>query len=143
MEARRHQFQPATAHQKPHVVRGDELSSATFWHGTLLAVRARRWLHYQTEGRGDYALTAMEDTGTLQSLTFLAAAGKADFSRVLIARAASNYDRQREGITAAESLAETNVTTYSAYLPALENAWRVGSAIVEALLRTWPGPPVR
>lgn len=135
MAARRRQFEPAaTAHRAPHVVRGDELSSATFWHGRLLSERARRWMDYQTEGLGDYAMTAMEDTGTLQSLTFLAAAGRVDFARVLIARAASNFDRQRPGITAAESLEETNVTTYSAYLPALENAYRVGSRIVAALL---------
>ncbi len=143
MEARRRQFQPAeTAHRAPHVVRGDELSSATFWHGRLLGERARRWLDYQTDGRGVYAVTAMEDTGTLQSLTFLASAGKVDFGRVLIARAASNYDRQRTGISAAESLVETNVTTYSAYLPALENAYRVGGRIVQALLAGWPEMPV-
>lgn len=144
MEARRLQFEPAaTAHRAPHVVRGDELSSATFWHGKLFSERARRWVHYQTEGLGDYAVTAMEDTGTLQSLTFLAAAGKVDFARVLIARAASNYDRQRPGITAAESLVETNVTTYSAYLPALENAYLVGRRIVDGLLAGWPGMPQR
>ena len=142
MAARRGQFEPAeTAGLAPHVVRGDELSSATFWHGELLGERARRWVEYQTEGRGDYCVTAMEDTGTLQSLRFLAAAGRVDFARVLIARAASNYDRQRPGISAAESLVETNVTTYSAYLPALENAYRVGSRIVAGLLAGWPASP--
>ena len=142
MAARRLQFEPAeTAHRAPHVVRGDELSSATFWHGRLLSERARRWVDYQTEGLGDYCVTAMEDTGTLQSLTFLAAAGRVDFARVLIVRAASNFDQQRPGISAAESLVETNVTTYSAYLPALENAYRVGARIVEGLLAGWPLPP--
>ncbi len=142
MAARRRQFEPAlTARRAPHVVRGDELSSATFWHGRLMGERARRWVEYQTEGLGDYCVTAMEDTGTLQSLTFLAAAGRVDFGRVLIARAASNYDRQRPGISAAESLVESNVTTYSAYLPALENAYRVGERIISAVLGGWPLPP--
>lgn len=136
MSERRRQFEPAeTAHQPPSVLRGDELASSTFWHGKLLSQRARAWMHYQTEGCGTYALTAMEDHGILQSLQFLANAGRVDFSRILIARGVSNFDQQRPGISAAESLAETKVATYSAYLPALENAHRVGSLILSAWLR--------
>ncbi len=135
MARRRAQFAPAaTAHRSPGVLRGDELSSTTFWHGKLLNARARAWVRYQTEGRGTYAITAMEDTGILQALTLLAQDGRADFSRVLIVRAASNFDQQREGISAAESLAETKVATYSAFRPALENAFRAGSAILQTLL---------
>ncbi len=135
MAARRRQFEPAeSAHQSPSVILGDELAQTTFWHGRLLRERARRWVDYQTDGRATYTLTAMEDAGILTSLAALGAAGKVDYNRILIARAASNFDSQREGITAAESLAETKVATYSAYLPALENAWRVGHAILEA----WP-----
>ena len=77
----------------------------------------------------------MEDHGILQSLTFLANAGRVDFSRILIARAVSNFDQQRPGISAAESLAETKVATYSAYLPALENAWRIGHNVLAGLLK--------
>ena len=32
----------------PEVLRGDELSSTTFWHGRLMSERARRWVAYQT-----------------------------------------------------------------------------------------------
>lgn len=139
MAERRQQFAPAeTAHQPPMVLRGDELASSTFWHGKLLSRRAHAWVDYQTGGRATYALTAMEDHGILQSLRFLANAGRVDFNRILIVRAASNFDQQRPGITAAESLAETKVATYSAYLPALENAWRVGHRILEALLANDP-----
>ena len=114
----------------PSVLRGDELASTTFWHGRLMSERARRWVAYQTEGRGEYAITAMEDSGILHALTLL---GFMD--RVVIVRGVSNFDRQREGISAAESLAETKVVGYSAYLPALENAWRVGSTLVRELVR--------
>ena len=80
----------------------------------------------------------MEDTGTLQSLTWLSKAGKVDLNRVLVLRTASNYDQQREGITAAESLAETKVTKYSAYLSALDSAYRVGHVVVDKLVADWP-----
>lgn len=116
--------------QGPAVQRGDELSSTTFWHGEKLSERARRWVAYQTGGAGRYAITAMEDSGMLAALKLLAQAGRVDFSRVVIARGISNFDRQRPGISAAESLAETRVATDSAYRPALENAWRVGSHLL-------------
>ena len=142
MADRRKQFLPAdTAHLPPSVMRGDELATTTFWHGKLLSQRATTWVGYQTEGRGSYAITAMEDAGILQALTMLARDGRVDLSRVLVVRAASNFDQQREGITAAESLMETRVATYSAYLPALENAYRVGSRILHALLAVWPQSP--
>ncbi len=76
----------------------------------------------------------MEDTGTLQSLTWLANANKVDIHRVLVLRTASNFDQQRPGVTAAESLAETKVRQYSAYLPALDTAYRVGHIVVDSLV---------
>ena len=137
MKARRMEYQGDVAHRPPFVLRGDNLSAQTFWHGRLLNQWARDWVKYQTDGKGTYAVCGMEDTGTLQSLTWLARAGKVDIHRVLVLRAASNYDQQRTGITAAESLAETKVTKYSAYLPALEAAYRVGHVVVDSLVANW------
>ncbi len=42
---------------------------------------ANDWVRYHTDGKGNYVTTAMEDTGTLQSLTFLAKAGRVDLAR--------------------------------------------------------------
>jgi len=125
------------AHRPPFVLRGDNLSAETFWHGKLLNQWARDWVKYQTDGKGRYAVCGMEDTGTMQSLTWLARAGKVDIHRVLVLRTASNFDQQRPGITAEESLAETKVTKYSAYLPALEAAYRVGHVVVDSLVADW------
>jgi len=44
---------------------------------------------------------------------------------------------QREGVTAAESLGETKVRQYSAYLPALEDVWRVGHVVVDRIVADW------
>jgi purine nucleoside permease len=134
---RRMQYEGASAQRPPFVLRGDNLSASTFWHGKLLNQWARDWVKYQTDGRGTYAICGMEDTGTMQSLTWLAKAKKLDINRVLILRTASNYDQQRTGITAAQSLAETKVTKYSAYLPALEDAYLVGHIVVDNLVANW------
>jgi purine nucleoside permease len=135
---RRNQFAEEAAHRPPFVLRGDNLSAATFWHGKLLNQWARDWVKYQTDGHGTYAICGMEDTGTMQSLTWLAKAKKVDINRVLVLRTASNYDQQRIGVTAAQSLAETKVLQYSAYLPALDTAYRVGHIVVDNIVADWP-----
>ena len=77
---RRKLFAPEeTAWRAPEVLRGEELSSTTFWHGRLMSERARRWVAYQTGGRGQYAITAMEDAGILTALKGLCAAGFGGF----------------------------------------------------------------
>lgn len=137
MRRRREQFEGANARRPPFVLKGDTLSAGTFWHGKLLDEWANDWVRYHTGGQGNYVTSAMEDTGTLQSLTFLSKAGLVDRNRVLVLRAASNYDQQRAGITAAESLAETKIGSYVAYLPALEAAFRVGRVVVDELAAHW------
>ncbi|MEI9978065.1 MAG: purine nucleoside permease [Edaphobacter sp.] len=138
MKDRRMMYAEAAAHRPPFVLRADNLSAATFWHGKLLSQWARDWVKYETDGHGTYAICGMEDTGTMQSLTWLARANKVDIHRVLILRTASNFDQQRPGVTAAESLAETKIRQYSAYLPALDDAYRVGHIVVDSLVTNWP-----
>ena len=138
MRAQRAKFaaHPA-ARNAPRVLKGDTMSGGTFWHGRRLSTWANDWVRYHTGGRGNYVTTAMEDTGTMQALTFLDAAGRADKRRVLVLRTASNFDQQRDGISAPESLAETKIGSYVGYLPALDAAHRVGSAVVKALVSGW------
>ncbi len=137
MIAERNQYQSPNARRPPFVLKGDELSGSTFWHGKLLNQWANDWVRYHTGGQGNYVTTAMEDTGTLQSLTFLAKAGRVDINRVLVLRTASDYDQQRPGMSAAESLAANKIGRYTAYLPALEAAWRVGNTVVGKLVENW------
>jgi purine nucleoside permease len=138
LRQQRMQFEGDTAHRPPYVLRGADLSASTFWHGKLMNQWARDWVHYMTAGQGTYANCGMEDTGTLQSLSFLARAHKVDLNRVLVLRTASNYDVPRDGLSAAESLAETKIGHYSAYLPALDTAYRVGHVVVDTLVAHWP-----
>ena len=135
-EARR-SFDGAAAQRPPFVTMGDEISSSTYWHGRLMDAWAAQWVPYFTDGKGVFATTAMEDTGTLQSLEYLARAGRVDANRILVLRAVSNFDRQPRGMSAAESLAKQRVGAYAAYLPSLEAAYRVGHAVVAELLRRW------
>ena len=82
-------------------------------------------------------IAAMEDTGTLQSLTLLANAGRVDMRRVLVLRTVSNFDRQPPGMTAADNLKSMVAGSYSAYMPALEAAEIVGDRVVRYLVEHW------
>ena len=137
MRQERARFAQPNARRAPFVLKGDTLSSSTFWHGKLLNEWANDWVRYHTGGKGNYVTTAMEDTGTMQSLTFLAKAGRVDVNRVLVLRTASDFDMPPPGVTAAESLAGTKIGSYTGFLPALEAAWRVGHRVVENLLQNW------
>jgi purine nucleoside permease len=121
----------------PFVIRGDTMSSSTFWHGTRMDEWANAWTRYYTGGQGNYMIAAMEDTGTLQALTFLNQAGRADLKRVLVLRTVSNYDREPPGSTPAESLKSMVGGNYSAYMPALEAAEIVGDKVVRDLVDHW------
>ena len=105
MQKERALYPSPNAQRPPFVLKGDTLSSSTFWHGKLMDEWANDWVKYHTGGQGNYVTTGMEDTGTLQSLTFLSNAGKADVNRVLVLRTASDSDSPTGSMTAAESLA--------------------------------------
>ena len=121
----------------PFVAKGDTISSSTFWHGARLDAWANEWTRYYTGGKGNYMIAAMEDSGTMQALTFLSRAGRVDLNRVLVLRTVSNYDREAPGSTAAESLKGLVTGSYSAYMPALEAAQTVGDRVVRYLVGHW------
>jgi purine nucleoside permease len=125
------------AQKPPFVAKGDEMSGSTFWHGAKLEEWANAWTRYYTGGKGNYMVSGMEDTGTLQSLTFLDRAGRADLRRVLVLRTVSNYDRQPPGGSAAADLKDFSAGRYSAYIPSLEAAERVGDTVVRDIVAHW------
>jgi len=121
----------------PFVTRGDTLSSSTFWHGSRMNEWANVWTRYYTGGKGNYMISAMEDTGTMQALTFLSQAGRVDLQRVLVLRTVSNYDREPPGTNVADSLKTMVSGNYSAYFPALEAAQIVGDKVVRDIVQHW------
>lgn len=127
----------ANALRAPFVTRGDQVSSSTFWHGSKMEDWAKQWVRYYTAGKGNYLVCAMEDSGTLQALTFLSQAGRMDLQRALVLRTVSNYDREAPATTAAESLQALAKGNYSAYFPALDAAEKVGDKVVRDVIEHW------
>ena len=127
------------ANMNPTVMVGTQLAASTYWHGKLLNDWANDWVDYWTEGEGNFVTSAMEEIGTWHSLERLDAMGLADKDRLLVLRTASNFSMQWPGISAYQSLSGEKLTGkgYSAYLPALESAYLVGSPVVNALVAGW------
>jgi purine nucleoside permease len=125
------------AQQPPAVIKGDTVSASTFWHGGLLNQWAIDWVGYWTDGKGSFATTAMEDTGTLQSLTLLGKAGKVDRRRVLVLRTASNFSMPPDGQSATNTLPGEGGDGYSAFLPSLDAAYLAGSAVANEIAGKW------
>lgn len=148
LRAHRDHFPQAAARRPPFVSIGDELSSSTYWHGSRMDAWANRWVRYYTHGKGNFVVTAMEDSGTLQALAFLGHAHRVDPSRVLVLRTVSNYDQQPNGLNAAQSLVAQRSGRFGALLPALQSCYAVGHVVVDQLADHWhryrdqmPGQP--
>lgn len=124
------------AQKPPFVLEGDDLDGETFWHGKLMNHWANEWTKYWTHGAGNFVMTAMEDTGTLLSLTYLDRTGKVKKDRVLVLRTGSNYTMPPPGVTAAQNMQKENAG-YSGLGASVESAYKVGSAVVNEITNKW------
>jgi purine nucleoside permease len=137
MQQDRARYPSDNARRPPFVLKGDTISSSTFFSGVKMSEWASQWVKYHTGGQGNYVTTGMEDTGTLSSLQMLAKAGRVDWNRILVLRTASDYDQPPPGMTAAENLARNAGRKYVGYLPALDSAWRVANTVVQEITTHW------
>ncbi|WP_353228533.1 purine nucleoside permease [Novosphingobium sp.] len=124
------------AQRPPFVLRGDQLAAMTFWHGALMTDWANDWVTFWTRGKGQFVTSAMEETGTMQSIEYLSRIGRADRNRVMVLRAGSNFTMPPPGVPAAAYLLREN-EGYSGMHAALENLYSVGSKVIDELLGHW------
>jgi purine nucleoside permease len=121
----------------PTVLRGDDVCGTTRHSGPLFNKHLSDWTAYWTAGEGRFVMTACEDTGIAQSLTFLAKAGRVDTRRLMVLRTGSNYQMPYPGRSAVEHIASLKRDGLPAYLPSLDAAYRVGSVVVKEIVAHW------
>ncbi|MEM7741892.1 MAG: purine nucleoside permease [Pseudomonadota bacterium] len=135
--AEREQFtEHEMARTSPKIMKGDHVAAMTFWHGEMMNDWANDWVKFWTEGEGEFVTSAMEDTGTLQSLTYLDAIGRVNVDRVMVLRSGSNFSMPPPGFTAAEYLLREN-EVYSGMEAALEALYLAGTTVVDELVTNW------
>ena len=126
------------ARKPPFVLVGDQLAASTFWHGKHLNQWANDWVSYWTQGQGNFVTSGMEDTGSYQAMTYLDNAGKADKSRFMVLRTASNYSMPPDSISALQNLRnEGGETGYAGMQASLDAAYSVGSKVVDSIVANW------
>jgi purine nucleoside permease len=122
------------AQKPPFVLLGDSFASDYFWHGTIMTQYARDWVRLQTDGRGTFAMTEMEDAGFMNAIGRLGEMHRVEPNRVMVLRTASNYSEQRPGHPAVESILEG---THLGTRIALESAYLCGSTVLNDILTHW------
>ncbi|MDA0346067.1 MAG: purine nucleoside permease [Verrucomicrobia bacterium] len=127
------------AMKAPCVLLGDVLASERFWHGKYFTEWAERWVKLWTEGKGTFAMSTMEEMGALRGFAVLKDQGKLEFDRIMVVRSASNFCMQPPSKTAVENITskESEEDRFPAYLPSLENLYRVASVVVGVIVANW------
>lgn len=124
------------AQKPPFVLRGDNLAAMTFWHGAKMTRWANDWTRFWTRGKGEFVTSAMEETGTFQSIEYLTKVGRADRNRVMVLRAGSNFTMPPQGIDPATYLLGEN-QGYAGMTAALESLYAVGGKVVDEITTHW------
>jgi len=118
----------------PSVVGCDVATSDVYFSGTLLSEAFENTTKLYTNGSGVYCTTAQEDNATLEALLRGAISNLTDFSRIIVMRTASDFDRPYAGEADTFNLFYAN---QGGFEPAINNIYLAGIKVVEGILTEW------
>ncbi|KAK1216732.1 hypothetical protein PQX77_020619 [Marasmius sp. AFHP31] len=111
----------------------DTVTADAFWAGTLLSEAFENITRLWTNGTGVYCTTQQEDNATLETLMRSTISGLTDFSRIIIMRTISDFDRPFPGQGAAESL----FADQAGFDIGIANIYRAGVQVVQGIVKGW------
>ena len=117
----------------PSVLACDSATADVFWTGDLLGEAFENTTKLFTNGTGVYCTTQQEENGTLEALMRAALFDLVDFSRVIVMRTGSDFDRPFDGQTAAENL----FFGFPGFVPSIQNIHLAGVKVVEGIVEGW------
>ncbi|KAH8832753.1 purine nucleoside permease-like protein [Flagelloscypha sp. PMI_526] len=117
----------------PAVIACDTATSDNWFTGNHLAEAFERATRLFTNGHGVYCTTQQEDNATLEALLRGALSHVVDFSRIVILRTGSDFDRPYPGSSTADNL----FYAWDGYDPAIENIAIAGGEVVKGILEGW------
>lgn len=118
----------------PGVYECDVATSDVYYSGTILGQAFSNFTTLMTNGSGTYCTTAQEDNATGEALLRAALAKLVDFSRVIVMRTASDFDRPYPGEAATTNLFWAE---QGAFESAVMNLYLAGIKVVEGILEGW------
>jgi len=117
----------------PSVIECDTATSDNYWSGTLLSEAFENSTTLFTNGTGVYCNTQQEDNATLESLMRGAMFGLVDFSRIIIMRTGSDFDREFPGQAPVDNLFGDS----SGFTPSILNLHLAGVKVIEGIINGW------
>ena len=118
----------------PSIVEGDVTASNVFFHGSLLCESFEKVVKLYTSGKAKYYMTAQEDTAIIAALLRAALQKQVDFSRIILMRAGSNFDRSH---SSSEPPSIPFVKDYGGFALACRNLYHSGLKVVQGILDGW------
>ncbi|KIW92647.1 uncharacterized protein Z519_06494 [Cladophialophora bantiana CBS 173.52] len=124
----------AAGAQAPSVLGCDVATSDVYYSGTHLSEAFENTTTIWTNGSGIYCTTAQEDNASLEAIMRAAAKNLTDFSRVIVMRTASDFDRPPPGVSQIQNLLYIN---QGGFTPAIQNIYLAGVRVIEGILAGW------
>ncbi|KAJ5186901.1 hypothetical protein N7449_009895 [Penicillium cf. viridicatum] len=119
----------------PSIVECDVATSDVYFSGNILGSAFENTTKVLTNGTGDYCSTAQEDNATFEVLLRSSIHKLTDFSRIIVMRTASDFDRPYPGASATYNLFQSS--EQGAFEPAIKNLYVAGIKVVEGILDGW------
>ncbi|HEY3755911.1 MAG TPA: hypothetical protein VGL42_07155 [Opitutaceae bacterium] len=117
----------------PSVQVADVVGTSRYWHGKVLTQWAGDWVHYWDGVTAKFAVADTSDVGIAAAIETLSRAGRADFERLMIARAAATYTVNPSGRAKDQSFA----ADYFGYPLAADAAFRAAQPVIHDIQDHW------
>lgn len=124
----------AVAAEPPSVLGCDVATSDVYYSGTHLSEAFENTTRIWTNGSGVYCATAEEDNATLEAILRAAKMNLTDYSRAIVMRTASDFDRPPPGISEIQNLLYVD---QGGFPPAIKNIYLAGVKVVTGILEGW------
>ncbi|KAI9743784.1 MAG: hypothetical protein M1818_002518 [Claussenomyces sp. TS43310] len=124
----------AAATKEPGIIKCDVATSDVYYSGTLLGEAFENTTKLFTNGSGVYCMTAQEDNATLEAMLRGAINKLVDFSRIIIMRTASDFDRPYPGTSVEFNLLYSDQDAFGS---AIANIYIAGVKVVQGILNEW------
>jgi purine nucleoside permease len=124
----------AAATKAPGIITCDVATSDVYYSGTLLGEAFENFTTLMTNNSGVYCMTAQEDNATLEAMIRASINGLVDFSRIIIMRTASDFDRPYHGESVEDNLFYAD---QGGFEPAIQNIYLAGTPVVKGILAGW------
>ncbi|KAI9664433.1 MAG: hypothetical protein M1829_005826 [Trizodia sp. TS-e1964] len=124
----------SAAVKPPSVIECDVATSDVYYSGHYLSEAFENTTKLFTNGSAVYCSTAQEDSAVLEALLRGALGELVDFSRIIIMRTASNFDRPYPGESPLYNLVYANSGGFQI---SLQNTYLAGIEVVKGILEGW------